>query len=174
MLETEKLILHNAVFRKDERSARHAVLLFCVFIFSHLSETVLCCNQRTWPPSSGLIILYSCKWHIKLRLYVHFKSRYINMKQVHIWTHALHLNQHQGRLAQIWTPLSVLCLLWGGTETCSRPAAAEILEEKWSTVSERSDIFYDFGKCLIFNFCISINFWNTASHINAFSLIMLN
>lgn len=44
MPESEKLILHNDVFRKHELSAG---LLFCVFIFSHLSETVLCCNQRT-------------------------------------------------------------------------------------------------------------------------------
>lgn len=113
MPESEKLILHNDVFRKHELSARHAGLLFCVFIFSHLSETVLCCNQRTRPSSSGLIILHSCKWHLKLRLYVHFKSEIhtVNMKQVHIWTHALHLNQHWGRLAWIWTPLSVLTVV---------------------------------------------------------------
>lgn len=86
MPESEKLILHNDVFRTHELSARHAGLLFCVFIFSHLSETVLCCNQRTRPSSSGLIILHSCKWHLKLRLYVHFKS------ETHKYEAGPHLN----------------------------------------------------------------------------------
>lgn len=36
MPESEKLILHNDVFRKDELSARHAVTFF-VSLFSHIS-----------------------------------------------------------------------------------------------------------------------------------------
>lgn len=146
MPESEKLILHDDVFRKHELSARHAGLLFCVFIFSHLSETVLCCNQRTRPSSSGLIILHSCKWHLKLRLYVHFKSE----------THKYEAGPHLNTCITSESALRKVSLDLNPTECphcceeAQKPAAVQQLQRFWRKSSQQflnAEIFSDFGKC---------------------------